>query len=100
LEAKTRLAIKNRTLVYSAYQEGFDRVYVPAEDAAEAGLIQGIEIIPVRTLGELVEDLYGLQPISPYVALPVSTNGETATPDWLVYFADIKGFEHTKQQPI
>lgn len=80
-------------IVYSAYQEGFDRVYIPAEDAAEAGLVQGIEIIPVRTLGELVEHLYGLQPISPYISLPVSTQDETATPDWLVDFADIKGLE-------
>ena len=84
-------------IVYSAYQEGFDRVYIPAEDAAEAGLVQGIEIIPVRNLGELVEHLYGLQPISPYVALPVSTNSESATPDWLVDFADIKGQEHVKR---
>ena len=87
-------------IVYSAYQEGFDRVYIPAEDAAEAGLVQGIEIIPVRTLGELVEHLYGLQPISPYVALPVSTNGEAATPDWLVDFADIKGLECALPWPL
>ena len=87
-------------MVYSAYQEGFERVYVPAEDAPEAALVQGIEVIPVRTLGELVEHLYGLQPISPYIALPAAANGEVATPDWLVDFADIKGLKHTKSQAL
>ena len=44
-------------MVYSAYQEGFERVYVPMEDAPEAALVQGIEVIPVKSLGELVEHL-------------------------------------------
>lgn len=83
-------------IVYTAYQEGFDRVYVPAEDAAEAALVQGIEVIPVQTLGELVEHLYGMRPISPYISLRLN-NTETPTPDWLVDFADIKGQEHVKR---
>jgi len=84
-------------MVYSAYQEGFERVYVPVDDAAEAGLIDGIEIIPVASLGQLVEHLYGLQPISPYVAPPSSDNGQASVPDWIVDFADIKGQEHVKR---
>ena len=43
---------------------------MPEADAAEAALIQGIAVIPVRSLGQLVEHLYQLNPIPPYRAEP------------------------------
>jgi magnesium chelatase family protein len=84
-------------MVYAAYQAGFETVYVPAEDAPEAGLVDGIQVIPVQTLGQLVEHLYGLQPISAYVAPVPDLNSYDQTPDWLVDFSAIKGQEHVKR---
>ncbi len=83
-------------MAYTAYQEGMERVFVAAEDAPQAALINGIEIIPVETLGQLVEHLYGLNPISPYIAPPLSIN-EDVLPDGIVDFADIKGQQHVKR---
>jgi len=83
-------------LTLRAAEEGFERVYVPEEDAPQAALVPEIEIIPVRSLGQLVEHLYGLQPIPPFVrsdidlSLPPSLDG-------LTDFADIKGQEHAKR---
>lgn len=84
-------------MVYTAMQEGIETVFVPDEDAAEASLIEGVTIIPVRSIGQLVEHLYQLNPIGPY---RVDLKSESAVPklaDGLVDFADIRGQEHVKR---
>lgn len=83
-------------MAYTAYQEGMERVFVAAEDAPQAALINGIEIIPVETLGQLVEHLYGLNPIAPYVPPPLIISDDVL-PDGIVDFADIKGQQHVKR---
>ena len=84
-------------MVYTAHQHGFETVFVPEEDAAEAGLIQDINIIPVRSIGQLVEHLYQLNPIQPYQTDPVANAAEQALPVGIVDFADIRGQEHVKR---
>jgi magnesium chelatase family protein len=76
-----------------ARQEGFQRIFVPPNDAAEASLIPGLEVIPVASLAELAGHLRGLQPIAPHPpveaeALPVVTQTD---------FSEIKGQEHVKR---
>lgn len=83
-------------MVHTAYQEGFERIYVPAEDAPEAGLVEGIDVIPVESLGQLVEHLYNLNPIPPYQAQPIALD-DLPLPEGLVDFAMIKGQEHVKR---
>lgn len=82
-------------MVHTALREGIGQVYVPASDAAEASLIAGIDIMPVESLGQLVEHLYGLNPIKPYV-LPELPDDD-AMPEGIVDFADIRGLEHVKR---
>jgi magnesium chelatase family protein len=81
---------------YAALQAGYQTVYVAGEDAAEAALVPGITVIPVQSLGQLVEHLYGLNPIPAYrrAALP-DHNDQPITVS--VDFADIKGQEHVKR---
>ncbi|MBI1279398.1 MAG: YifB family Mg chelatase-like AAA ATPase [Anaerolineaceae bacterium] len=83
-------------MVYTAYQEGMEHVFVAAEDAPQAALISGIEIIPVESLGQLVEHLYGLNPITPYAPPPLTIDDDVL-PDGIVDFADIKGQQHVKR---
>jgi magnesium chelatase family protein len=83
-------------MVYAAQQAGFTTIYVPAEDAPQAGLVNGIDIIPVETLGVLVEHIYGLKPISVYTRQEISLT-EAPIPEGLIDFADIKGQEHVKR---
>lgn len=54
-------------LVQKAQFESFKEVYVPAENAEEAALIEGIDVYPVSSLGELVEHLRGTALLKPYV---------------------------------
>jgi magnesium chelatase family protein len=71
-------------------------VYIAAEDAETAGVVDGIEIIPLQSLGQLVEHLYGLNPIPPYVP-SAALNGSVPPPDGLVDFADVKGQQVVKR---
>ncbi len=83
-------------MVHTALREGFETVYVPPDDAAEAGLVQGIDVIPVESLAQLVEHTYGLNPIAPHVTQPVTLD-DMPLPNDLVDFADIKGQQHLKR---
>ncbi len=84
-------------MVYTAFQEGFERVFVAAEDAPQAALVTGIEIIPVETLGHLVEHLYGLNQISPYEVDKSQIEYVSPTADGIVDFSVIKGQDHVKR---
>lgn len=83
-------------ITHRAWLEGYECIYVPEEDAAQAALVPEIDIIPVRSLGRLVEHLYDLQVIPPYVRSELDLN---VPPDLggLTDFADVKGQEHVKR---
>lgn len=82
-------------MTHTALLNGCRTVYVPASDAAEAALIRDIQVIPVETVGQLVEHLYNLAPIPPYQ--PAEHITGDYIPDGLVDFADIRGQEHVKR---
>ncbi len=83
-------------MVYTAQQEGFHTVYVPAIDAAEAALITGLDVIPVTTLGGLVEHFYGMNRINPRIN-PPDTASPAELPPNITDFSDVKGQEHVKR---
>jgi magnesium chelatase family protein len=83
-------------IAHRAWREGYERIYVPEDDAAQAALVPDIEIIPVHSLGQLVEHLYDLQVIPAYGR----TEFDLHVPpdlDGLTDFADVKGQEHVKR---
>ncbi len=43
--------------------QGYERIFVPAADAAEAALVDGLDVIPCSTLAEVVAHLTGAGPI-------------------------------------
>ena len=77
-----------------ARDEGFKTICVPAVDAAEAALIPGLEVLPIRSLLELTQHLSGTQTIEPFqnIALDKLPELETETD-----FQEIKGQEHVKR---
>src|ERR1700737_895686 len=46
---------------------GFERIFVPAVDAAEAALVDGLTVIPCMTVKAVIDHLVGIQIIEPYV---------------------------------
>ncbi|HST05373.1 MAG TPA: YifB family Mg chelatase-like AAA ATPase [Chloroflexia bacterium] len=86
-------------MVAMASQRGIKRVYVPVEDAPEAALIGGVEILPVTTLRQLVLHLnnhpLAQGSIVPYIADPLAEDeGDRHYP---VDMSHIKGQEHVKR---
>ncbi len=77
-----------------ARDEGYKSICVPVEDAPEASLVPGLQILPVRSLAELTEHLIGAETIKPYKKSPVQQLPplETQTD-----FQEIKGQEHVKR---
>ena len=82
-------------MVSVAREQGFASVYVPTPDAAEASLVEGIQVYPVPTLAALVSHLLGESRIEPleYAGLPES-EGPVAGGYNL---AHIKGQDHAKR---
>ena len=81
-------------MVSIAKSHGIDTVYVPFEDAAEAGLVEGATVIPVKSLSDLAAHLSGERPLAAYLAGPVALESEAVYP---VDFQDVKGQEHVKR---
>jgi magnesium chelatase family protein len=84
-------------MVFTAQREGFNTVYVPIEDATEASLVPNIDIIPVESIGQLVEHLYQLNPITPFNTDIKVDSSNRPLPAGITDFADIKGQEHVKR---
>jgi len=81
-------------MVSVARERGLKRVYVPEEDAAEASLIEGLEVYPVRSLAVLVDHLSGASLLPRYEPRPLPAGAEVSYP---VDMADVKGQEHVKR---
>jgi magnesium chelatase family protein len=81
-------------MVAVARERGIETVYVPYEDAAEAALVEGLTIVPVRTLADLVAHATGERPLQSYLSDPSFDQEEPAYP---VDFQDVRGQEHVKR---
>jgi magnesium chelatase family protein len=82
------------SMVSLAAERGLKRAIVPADDAAEAALIEEIDVIAVRTLADVVRYLNGELPIEPFrPSLSESCASGVVQAD----FAEIRGQEHVKR---
>jgi magnesium chelatase family protein len=76
-----------------ACQEGFERIFVPESDGAEAALIPDLEVVPVITLADLqvhLEEIYEIAPLPPTAAEEIPSLPITG-------LSEIKGQEHVKR---
>ncbi|MGN6033564.1 MAG: magnesium chelatase domain-containing protein, partial [Thermomicrobiales bacterium] len=53
------------SMVSLAAEKGLRRAFVPAVDAQEAALIEGVEVFGIRTLSDLMAHLTGIVPLGP-----------------------------------
>jgi len=94
LDGKLRPVRGAITFALTAKEKGFSEIILPKENAPEAGLIEGIRVIGVNTLKEVVDYLKNRKEI-----LPLKTEREKyfKEPEFLVDFGWIKGQQYAKR---
>ena len=83
-------------LTLMARQLRMSKIFLPVEDAKEASIVSRMQIIPVKSLKQLVKHLHALEeiPVQPYSPFHELLDSQpTASFD----FADIKGQEQAKR---
>ncbi len=83
-------------MVWVAREHGIRSVYVPAVDAAEAALVEGIKVYPIGTLAQLVAHLEGHAPVEPFPTSGVHLNGNREPAD-SADLAHVRGQDHAKR---
>ncbi|MGP1346537.1 MAG: YifB family Mg chelatase-like AAA ATPase [Phycisphaerales bacterium] len=78
-----------------ARQHGLAGVVVPADNAEEASVVDGIEVIPINTLAELVGFVQGALEPQPHPPIDLATLIERSTAT--VDFAEVRGQEGVKR---
>ena len=76
-------------------RKGLAPLIVPADNAVEASMVSGVEVIPVRTIHDTVEYLNGERPVEPAPA--GAGRWLAAPPPDGVDFADVRGHAHAKR---
>lgn len=80
-------------MAMAAQRAGIRQLYVPAENAAEATLAQGLTVYAVENVEQLIAHLQGREPLSPAPAWTPEPAAQKAEPD----FADVMGQENVKR---
>ncbi len=83
-------------LAVMAKEQSIRRMVVPAENAAEAAIVDGVEVIAVESLAEAVGYLQGDTHIAPSTAPHFDGVAEQENP-YAEDFADVKGQPHIKR---
>jgi magnesium chelatase family protein len=83
-------------IALQAKAEGFKGLIVPSENAAEAAIVQGLEIYGVKNILEVIALLNGKSGISPTPTIGPEEFGQLAAHS-LIDFAEVKGQMHVKR---
>ena len=95
LDGAVRHAQGVLSMIALAKECGIKTAYVPEADAREAALIEGVGIVPVRSLGQLMAHLAGNERIEEFMR-----NGQPAAAPQLwegTDFGEVRGQEHVKR---
>ncbi len=81
-------------MTLAARDAGKHEVYVPADNAREAAVVDGITVYPVDSVLTLVNHLNGVSPITPQQKIETELE---KLPDGTCDFSDVKGQERAKR---
>lgn len=83
-------------MMYDARQRGIRSCLIPAENAMEAALVEGMQVFPVRSIAEAVRHLNGTAPIPPFTK-EAAGDPFAAEQGEDLDFAHVKGQENAKR---
>ena len=82
-------------MVISAYEHGFTKCFVPAANAREAAVIDGVTVYPVNSLLSVIDHFSSVNPITPVKTdIEALTSGVIAS---LIDMREVKGQEVAKR---
>ncbi|MFZ5392059.1 MAG: YifB family Mg chelatase-like AAA ATPase [Patescibacteria group bacterium] len=82
------------SLAMMAAERGFKKIFLPADNAAEAALIDQLQIFPVKNLQQLISHLAGEEQIKEYILKEDEVINKQI---FAIDLADIKGHDHAKR---
>jgi magnesium chelatase family protein len=82
------------SMVTLAKEKGLETVFVPAVDAAEAALVEGVSVIPIQSLADLALYLRGTLHIDP---VPFNAGNGRHEPEPALDLAEVRGQEHVRR---
>ncbi len=83
-------------IALAAKHNGVENLVLPAENAKEAAIVEGVNVYPVESLTEAVTFLNAVNEISP-VAPTLNTTLENTDTESYLDLIDVKGQEHVKR---
>ena len=96
LDGSLRPTMGMLPMVAVGKRQGFNRAFVPEANAEEAALVDGIEVMPVKSLTEMIAFLRSEQTIEPVVE-PVDLSERRVTGREGPDISDVRGQEHAKR---
>lgn len=82
------------SMAITAKKLGLKGIYLPSDNASEAGVVDEIDVYPVDTLSRLVQILNGFEGITP---IKIETNLKDIKPNYDTDFNDVCGQENVKR---
>ncbi|HEX6512694.1 MAG TPA: YifB family Mg chelatase-like AAA ATPase [Chloroflexota bacterium] len=82
------------SMVTLAKDKGIHTVFVPAIDAAEAALVEGVTVIPIQSLADVALYLRGILHLD---AVPFSAGNSQVEPAAAFDLAEVRGQEHVRR---
>ena len=83
-------------LAVAARREGLRRLILPAENAREAAVVEGVEVLGAASLGEVIACLNGERELAPTLP-PADDPFDASRMRYAEDFADVKGQGHVKR---
>jgi magnesium chelatase family protein len=78
----------------TAKEKGFKGIFIPVENADEAALVDGIEVMPARHLSQIVDYFSGFSDLKPHER---KSDPATGLADYGIDFSEVKGQLHVKR---
>ena len=88
LDGKLRPINGVLAMAISAVQKGIKKFFVPAENAAEGSVVDGLQVYGVHTVKEIIDHIVGFTPIAPAERYTLESSTDFTN---ILDFSDVKG---------
>lgn len=99
LDGRLRPANGALNIAEMGQKRGFKYLFLPRENSSEAAVVKNINVIPIDSLGEVIEILEKKKPAIPEIFVGLDADPDTEG-EYIPDFSEIKGQENAKRAMI